>query len=146
MRGTSGASWNAVPLRVIPERGQVAENSSHPPSKETWDVLHLNEARSYFANDPGVVGPEAGAASFDPCALAGDGDVLTGETASDEIHAATPLFTVELCDVRKDGGRIQFPFLHPTEENFLAIRFDFDIAHRPESPGSFQPEGEAADP
>lgn len=35
VRGANGASWNAVPLRVIPERGQVPENSSHSSSKES---------------------------------------------------------------------------------------------------------------
>src|SRR5690348_493109 len=40
VRGAKGRSRYAVPLRVIPARGQVSENSAKPPSKESWDVLH----------------------------------------------------------------------------------------------------------
>jgi hypothetical protein len=35
VRGTNGASRNAVPLRVIPARGQVSENSPESSSKES---------------------------------------------------------------------------------------------------------------
>jgi hypothetical protein len=35
VRGANGGSWYAVPFRVIPERGQVSENSAKPPSKES---------------------------------------------------------------------------------------------------------------
>lgn len=28
--GTNGESWNAVPLRIIPDFGQVSENLAHP--------------------------------------------------------------------------------------------------------------------
>lgn len=34
VRGADGGSGNAVPLSVIPARGQLSENASHPPSKE----------------------------------------------------------------------------------------------------------------
>ena len=37
---TNGGSWYAVPLRIIPERGQVPENSSESFIKESCDVLH----------------------------------------------------------------------------------------------------------
>jgi len=46
MRGTDEARRNAVPLRVIPEGGQVSEYVSHSPSKETRDVLHEDVAGS----------------------------------------------------------------------------------------------------
>jgi hypothetical protein len=36
----NGGSRNAVPLRVIPERGQVSENCSKPSPKKCCDVLH----------------------------------------------------------------------------------------------------------
>jgi hypothetical protein len=34
VRGTNGRSWNNVPLRVIPERGQRPENLTHPSIKQ----------------------------------------------------------------------------------------------------------------
>lgn len=48
VRGTDGGSWNAVPLRVIPELGQVAKDCPHPSvsSQESWDVLHEDVAGS----------------------------------------------------------------------------------------------------
>jgi hypothetical protein len=40
MGGTDEGRRYAVPLRVIPDTGQVPENVSHSGSKEPWDVLH----------------------------------------------------------------------------------------------------------
>jgi hypothetical protein len=40
VRGTDGGSGYAIPLCVIPARGQVAEYVSHPPNKEPWYVFH----------------------------------------------------------------------------------------------------------
>jgi hypothetical protein len=39
VRGADGGSGYAVPLRVIPDLGQVAEYVSQPSSKQAWDVL-----------------------------------------------------------------------------------------------------------
>jgi hypothetical protein len=36
-------SWNARPVRVIPERGQVAKNSTESAAAEGSDVLHDDE-------------------------------------------------------------------------------------------------------
>jgi hypothetical protein len=46
VRGADGASWHTVPDRIIPERGQVSANGSHPETKQAWDVLHDDKARS----------------------------------------------------------------------------------------------------
>jgi hypothetical protein len=46
VRGADGGSWHTVPDRIIPERGQVSANGSHPETKQAWDVLHDDEARS----------------------------------------------------------------------------------------------------
>ena len=35
VRGTNGGSRNAVPFRIIPERGQVPENVAKAPSKQS---------------------------------------------------------------------------------------------------------------
>jgi hypothetical protein len=40
VRGATGDRRYAVPFRIIPARGQVAENDVEPPSKESCDVLH----------------------------------------------------------------------------------------------------------
>jgi hypothetical protein len=46
VRRTNGGSWYAMPFRIIPELGQVSDNSVKPPSKECCDVLHDDVARS----------------------------------------------------------------------------------------------------
>ena len=46
MRGTKGNRWQTVPLRIHPERGQVAETSANSPSKQSCDVFHDDVAGS----------------------------------------------------------------------------------------------------
>ena len=82
---TNGGSRYAVPLRIVPERGQVSENVSRPPSKQSCDVFHDDVAGSYFANEPGIFAPKAGSFACDPNALSGNADVLTGEAAAYDI-------------------------------------------------------------
>lgn len=57
VRRTNGGSRYAVPLRVIPERGQVSENFAVPSTKQSCDVLHDDEARSNVANDSSELDP-----------------------------------------------------------------------------------------
>jgi hypothetical protein len=46
VRGTEGGSGYAIPFRVIPARGQVAEYAVKSPSKECCHVLHEDVAGS----------------------------------------------------------------------------------------------------
>jgi hypothetical protein len=46
MRGANCGSRYNLPFRIIPDLGQVSENASHPETKQAWDVLHDDEARS----------------------------------------------------------------------------------------------------
>jgi hypothetical protein len=57
--GTKGSSRKAIPLRVIPERGQVSENVAHPETKQPWRVLHDRVAGSNLAKNSGELAPEA---------------------------------------------------------------------------------------
>ena len=50
MRGTNGGSRDTVPDSIIPERGQVPHNGSHPEIKETCGVFHDDKAGSKCAN------------------------------------------------------------------------------------------------
>lgn len=59
---TNVGSRYAVPLCIIPERGQVSKNSVKSPSKEGCDVLHENvfdrsPAICKLANKAGVLTP-----------------------------------------------------------------------------------------
>jgi hypothetical protein len=64
MGGANVGSLYAIPDRIIPERGQVSENSAKPSawlfagtSKQFWHVLHDCEAWSNLANNSGELGP-----------------------------------------------------------------------------------------
>jgi hypothetical protein len=46
VRGADGGRRYAIPLRVIPARGQVSEYVSHSANKEPWNVLHEHEPGS----------------------------------------------------------------------------------------------------
>jgi len=85
VRGTNGCRWYAVPLRVIPERGQVAENSSNSPSKQSCDVLHDDVAGSKLANESCVLGPKTRAGSVESGPFAGDGEILAWKPARKDI-------------------------------------------------------------
>jgi hypothetical protein len=85
VRGTNGASWYAVPFRIIPERGQGSENCIHPSRKQRADVLHDNETRSQFANKTGDFVEQAAPLAFKSCAKSCKADVLAWEPAADDI-------------------------------------------------------------
>lgn len=86
MGRAKGCRWKAVPLRVIPDLGQVSENSLHSPSKQRCDVLHDDEARSKLANGSRVLAPQSAAFAVDPSSLSGVADVLAGESAAKDVN------------------------------------------------------------
>ena len=59
MRGTNIGSSKHCPPAVIPERGQITEDSPKSSSKEGWAVLHEDVAGSNLAYDPRHVAPHA---------------------------------------------------------------------------------------
>jgi hypothetical protein len=67
--GTNGSSRYALPFCVIPERGQLSENVSHPETKQAWRVFHERVPRSKLANKSGELGPEARARALKSSAL-----------------------------------------------------------------------------
>ena len=85
MRGTEGDSRYAIPLRVIPARGQVSKHSSESSMSESWNVLHEHVSGSKLTNDPSELGPKTRAGSGDPGTLAGETEVLAGKAAADDI-------------------------------------------------------------
>ena len=85
VRGANVGSRYAMPLRIIPERGQVSENVCKPPPKQSCDVFHDDVARSYLANEPSIFAPEAGSFSGQSGTFPGVTKVLTGEPAAYDI-------------------------------------------------------------
>lgn len=110
MRGTRFLRAEHVPFRVIPEVGQIAENTSEEESaigrKDAWDVLQQDSFRSHLANDPCHISPDESLVGHTE-SLAGETDGLAGKSRSDEIHRATPRSAVEGSNVIPDRSVIQ---------------------------------------
>jgi hypothetical protein len=83
-RANIGSSY-ALPFRVIPERGQVSENSPHSSPKQSCDVLHDNESGSKLANDSRILSPKSAALTIYSHSLASVRDILAWESAGDNI-------------------------------------------------------------
>jgi hypothetical protein len=96
---SNGVSSQHRPPAVIPERGQVTENSPESPSNEGWAVLHEDEAGSYFANDARHVTPHAGSLPVDACAFSCDADVLAWEAARNHVNTSAPRASVKGANV-----------------------------------------------
>lgn len=86
LSGTSVGSWYAMPFSIIPDRGQASENSAKPPSKQSCDVLHDDDSRSYFANEAIEVEPEAASCAVKTFSSACKTDILAGKSSTDSIR------------------------------------------------------------
>lgn len=85
MPGANVGSWNAVPFRVIPERGQVPENGSESSPEKRGDIFHDDVSGSNLANKTGVFTPEAAAFTCEPRAFASRGDILAGKSSANNV-------------------------------------------------------------
>lgn len=87
LSGTSVGSWYAVPFSIIPERGQVSENGSKSPSKESCDVFHSDDFGSKLANKAGEVRPEPASCACKTLATACETDILAGKSSNDRSRS-----------------------------------------------------------
>jgi hypothetical protein len=139
MWGANVGSWYAVPLRVIPERGQIGEDDIEAPNKESWRVFQDDEQRSKFANQTGDFGPKARASSSDALAPTGQANVLTGKTGCNDVDTAAAgagkgADIVIAGDVRPVLG-----------EDFARERFDFAEGDGFKSACSFKAKAKPSD-
>ena len=91
-------SAETIPLRIVPERGQVSDHRSESSRKEAWDVFQEDEARSNVANDARDFRPEPSLVGLAKAA-AGETDRLAREPRRDEIHRAAPRPAGEGCEI-----------------------------------------------
>jgi hypothetical protein len=93
VRGAEGGSRKAIPLRVVPERGQRSDHFSEAlsivESKEVCDVLHNDVAGSKVANDSMHLSPKRSLGMSESLALAGPRDSLAGEPAGDDVDSGS---------------------------------------------------------
>jgi hypothetical protein len=78
-----------MPFDVIPDLGQVSENSAKSPSKQSCDVFHDDVSGSYFANNSIELPPQTAALTVESGPLPRQADVLTWEPAADDICASS---------------------------------------------------------
>lgn len=128
MRRSSVASPEHSPPRIIPQRGQVSENASKPARSEHWGVLHEDEARSYFANDPRHLSPEAGAGAVNAGALSCRADILARESARHHANTASPWSSVKGAHVIPDRERREAPVVLASHENACGVGIALDGA------------------
>lgn len=91
--GAKGGSWYAVPLRIIPDRGQVSEYTVQPSTKQRCDVLHDDISESKLASKAR--------------SISGETNVLTWEPTADDINGnsiGSKAFCGKLADVGVAGN------------------------------------------
>jgi len=117
-----------APRRIVPERGQVAENSAESPSSEGWAVFHERETGSNLANDPSVLGPKPGLWAVDSGAAPGDRDVRAWPATADDVGDSSPRSPVEFAGVPEYGEPFEGAVCLPSGEHALAVLVDLDCA------------------
>ena len=128
VRRTGVNSAQHTPSRIVPQRGQVSENTSKPARSEDWGVLHEHVSRSYFANDPSHVRPHPGSLAVDARALAGSADVLAREAARHDVNSAAPRSSVKGLHVIPDGKDGQVSVVLPGDQNACGVSVPLDGA------------------
>jgi hypothetical protein len=136
--GSTGVfSPQHTPFRIVPQRGQVAKNSSESPRSEYWGVFHEDETGSNLANDPGKFAPKPGPGSGDSCALPCGADVLAWESPTDDEfpryllcsgeEASTGRVVIPECgNIVPNGKDWKKPVKLSLQKNSTGIVFDFD--------------------
>jgi hypothetical protein len=150
VRGANVGSWYAIPADIIPERGQVSENSAKPSARpfrrateQCCDVLHDDDARSNFANQTGDFGPEAGSRVIgNACLFSGNADVLAGKPSCDAVNGNS------VCGEAQAGECSNVVILRNSgpvlRQNLARKRLDFTERDGLEAAGALKAKAETA--
>jgi len=128
MRRPNIGSAQHRPAAVIPERGQVTEDSPKSSSNEGWAVLHKDISGSNLANDPRHVGPHSAALSVNASALAGNADVLAREAARNHINRSSPSMSVKGANVIPNRAGREKAVILSLGKNACGVRLPLDSA------------------
>lgn len=107
VRGTKDGSGYAVPLRIIPDRGQRPENVTKPESQQLWDVFHNDVFGSKVSAKSDNLSVKNGPFPIHSGPKARSGYILAGETACDDINGnsvCTQSVTGQLPYIRVNGN------------------------------------------
>jgi hypothetical protein len=108
--------------------GKVTQNSSKTCSNNPWDVFQEHESRSHLSDNPADVGPDPSLVVSTEL-LPGNGEGLTWESRSDEIHDSTPRLAVECRDIVPDRSLIQSRLFHPCHESGRRVGIPLNVTH-----------------
>jgi hypothetical protein len=142
--GSQAVSAAHLPFRIIPERGQVSENTVDPAIKQVCDVLQDNDFGSNVANQSNDVPVEARSCAVDPLSIRiCRADILTWKSATDGIDVdaiVSETGSSEGCDIV-----IAWNVWPVFRQHSAAIGIDFAERHGSECAAALEAEAEAAD-
>jgi hypothetical protein len=140
-RANRGSRY-AMPLRIVPEGGQVSENSVHPSTKQLCDVFHENVVGSNLANEARVFSPKTGSLPVKTARRASPREILAREPTADDIDGNS----VSAKSVGCKGSDILVPFdVRPVlREDAPAKWINLALRHGFEPARSFQAKLESA--
>lgn len=108
VRGAEGGSWKAVPVAVIPERGQrteyLSEAFSVVETEEVCNVLHEHVSRSKVANGPEHLSPKRSLGMAEAVTRAGTRESLARKPAGDDSDWLSPSVNCSDVGVNGDSG------------------------------------------
>jgi hypothetical protein len=88
-----------MPFRIVPDLGQRPEYSVQPSSKQRCHVLQHNNSGLEFSNHANGFKEQSASLAIKSCPSSGVGNILTWETATDDIDAFEVVFA-DCFDVR----------------------------------------------
>jgi hypothetical protein len=92
MRGTNVGSRYAMPFCIIPDRGQVSENSAHPPNKQRCHVLQHHDSGPELLNHANGFKEQPGSFAVKSCPESGVGNILARKPAADNVDGLQVVF------------------------------------------------------
>jgi hypothetical protein len=118
-----------TPFCIIPQRGQVSENSSKPARSEHWAVFHERVSRSNLANNPCELRPQATSLAVDACAFSCRADILAWEAARNHVNNPAPRSTVKGANVVPNRERREKSVVLAGAQNSSGVGVALNSAH-----------------
>jgi hypothetical protein len=118
-----------TPLCIEPHLGQVSENLSKPSRSEHWGVFHVDESRSYLANDPCHFRPQSAPLALETGTSSCGADVLTGKAARNHVNTTAPRSSVKGANVIPNRERREKAVILSGGKYACGVGFPFNSAN-----------------
>lgn len=129
MGSSNVARSQTAPFSRVPEAGKITDDVGKPKPNEPWHILKEDKPGSKMANGGCDVRPEPPLIVLSE-ASAGNGDGLTGEAGTDEIHAPQQIGQGQPGDVVQDGSGLKGSIGKPRFENAARVWRHFTVGDR----------------